>query len=259
LVATFLAGTTFPAADLDVVAVVDSAGTTQLVTQTPYFVNPGVAPDRSLYPNLDAQIVGAAPGPRLGTTDTVKTIVVDRDGHVAEVNGAGSLHGEIAFPLRRPIVGIAVSGAGYWLAAADGGVFAFGDAQFRGSMGDRNLNQPVVGIVPYSRAGYWLVASDGGVFTFGNAHFHGSTGNLHLAAPIVGGAGTPSGNGYWLVAADGGVFAFGDARFYGSAAARHLTQPVVSIGSTRSGKGYWVTTADHQILNYGDAFHIAAP
>ena len=38
------------------------------------------------------------------------------------------------------------TGKGYWLAAADGGVFAFGDAPAMGSMGGRPLNAPVVGI-----------------------------------------------------------------------------------------------------------------
>jgi hypothetical protein len=36
-------------------------------------------------------------------------------------------------------------GAGYWLIAADGGVFNYGDAGFFGSMGGRALVQPVVG------------------------------------------------------------------------------------------------------------------
>ncbi|MDP9404979.1 MAG: kelch motif-containing protein [Actinomycetota bacterium] len=50
--------------------------------------------------------------------------------------------------LNRPIVSLGPtrSGAGYWLVAADGGVFAFGDAVFRGSTGAIRLNQPVVGM-----------------------------------------------------------------------------------------------------------------
>ena len=54
-------------------------------------------------------------------------------------------------------------GKGYWLVAADGGTFAFGDAGFYGSMGGRHLNAPVVNIAPTpDGGGYWLVASDGG-------------------------------------------------------------------------------------------------
>ncbi len=37
-------------------------------------------------------------------------------------------------------------GNGYWLVASDGGIFAFGDAGFFGSMGGQPLNKPVVGI-----------------------------------------------------------------------------------------------------------------
>ncbi len=37
-------------------------------------------------------------------------------------------------------------GHGYWLVAADGGVFAFGDAAFAGSAGGLHLNAPIVGM-----------------------------------------------------------------------------------------------------------------
>ena len=37
-------------------------------------------------------------------------------------------------------------GQGYWEVASDGGIFAFGDARFFGSMGGTPLNQPVVGM-----------------------------------------------------------------------------------------------------------------
>ena len=77
-------------------------------------------------------------------------------------------------------------GAGYWITADDGGVFAF-DAPFFGSTGDLALNAPVNGMnVDPSGLGYWLVADDGGVFTYGAASFYGSTGDLTLVAPILG-------------------------------------------------------------------------
>jgi hypothetical protein len=38
-------------------------------------------------------------------------------------------------------------GKGYWLVASDGGIFAFGDARFYGSMGGTHLNRPVVAMV----------------------------------------------------------------------------------------------------------------
>ena len=40
------------------------------------------------------------------------------------------------------------TGAGYWLVATDGGIFAFGDAPFFGSTGSITLNKPIVGMAP---------------------------------------------------------------------------------------------------------------
>jgi hypothetical protein len=71
--------------------------------------------------------------------------------------------------------------------ASDGGVFAFGDARYFGSMGGRPLSAPVVGLVGTSGGGgYWEVASDGGVFAFGDARYFGSMGGRPLARPVVG-------------------------------------------------------------------------
>ena len=79
-----------------------------------------------------------------------------------------------AMHLNQPIVGMAATpdGRGYWLVAADGGIFAFGDAAFYGSTGrpspstDRSSGWPSTP----DGTGYWLVASDGGIFAFGDAH-----------------------------------------------------------------------------------------
>jgi hypothetical protein len=164
--------------------------------------------------------------------------------------------------LNQPIVGISAtpSGKGYWLVAADGGVFSFGDAHFYGSTGGIHLNQPIVGMASSrSGNGYWLVAADGGIFSFGDAHFHGSTGAYHLNQPIVGMRATPSGHGYWLVATDGGIFSFGDARFHGSTGALRLNQPIVGMAATPNGLGYWLVAADGGIFTFGNArFHGAA-
>ena len=144
--------------------------------------------------------------------------------------------------------------AGYWLVAADGGIFSFGAAQFWGSMGGRRLNQPVLGMAPTPAGnGYWLVAADGGIFSFGDARFWGSTGNIRLNQPGVAMTSSPTGNGYWLVAKDGGIFAFGDARFAGSTGNIRLNQPVVGMARTPSGSGYWLVAADGGIFAFGDA------
>ena len=144
--------------------------------------------------------------------------------------------------------------AGYWVVAADGGIFAFGAARFWGSMGAARLNQPVLGMAATpSGGGYWLVAADGGIFSFGDAAFRGSTGNIRLNQPVVAMAASATGNGYWLVARDGGIFAFGDAVFRGSTGNIRLNQPVVGMARTPSGNGYWLVAADGGIFAFGDA------
>ena len=143
---------------------------------------------------------------------------------------------------------------GYWINAADGGVFSFGNAQFYGSTGGMVLNQPVVGMASTHDAnGYWEVASDGGVFSFGDAQFHGSTGSIHLNKPMVGMAVTPDGGGYWLVASDGGIFAYGNAQFYGSTGSMALNKPIIGMVPTHDGGGYWLIASDGGVFAFGDA------
>ena len=140
---------------------------------------------------------------------------------------------------------------GYQLAAADGGIFTFGNAGYFGSMGGQHLNQPVVGMAPTNdHGGYWEVATDGGIFTFGDAGYFGSTGNIHLNAPIVGMAADPATGGYWLVASDGGIFAF-NAPFYGSMGGQHLNQPIVGMAAVPGGTGYWLVSSDGGIFSFG--------
>jgi hypothetical protein len=143
---------------------------------------------------------------------------------------------------------------GYWTAARDGGVFAFGDAHFYGSMGGKPLNQPIVGMAATADAdGYWLVASDGGIFAFGDAQFYGSMGHQHLNEPVVGMQPTRDGKGYWLVASDGGIFNYGDAQFYGSTGNLHLNSPIVGMVATSDGLGYFLVAADGGVFAFGDA------
>jgi hypothetical protein len=123
-------------------------------------------------------------------------------------------------------------GHGYWIVDSDGGVFAYGDASFFGSMGGRPLEANVVDMARTADGGgYWLAAADGGVFAFGDAVFGGSMAGTDLAAPVTGVAADPFGPGYWLVGADGGVFALGGALFGGSMAGHDLAQPVFAIST----------------------------
>ncbi len=159
-----------------------------------------------------------------------------------------------------------VINGGYWLAASDGGVFAFGGSRFRGSTEEPNYPTTVEGKVAGMASmpdglGYWLVTSEGQVLTFGDATSYGdlySSGlSSSLAAPIVGIAATPDGHGYWLVGADGGLFSFGDAHFYGNiysiGKAGSLAAPIVGMSATPDGHGYWLVGADGGLFNFGDA------
>jgi hypothetical protein len=143
--------------------------------------------------------------------------------------------------------------SGYWLVAADGGIFSFGDPLFYGSTGGLTLAQPIVGMAATPDGkGYWLVAADGGIFSFGDAVFYGSTGGMPLNRPIVGMAATPDGKGYWLLASDGGIFSFGDAQFFGSTGGMTLNKPIVGMAPTPDGLGYWLVASDGGIFSFGD-------
>ncbi len=161
---------------------------------------------------------------------------------------------------------------GYYLVGSDGGIFAFGGAQFYGSTGNLKLQRPVVGItVTVNEGGYWMVASDGGIFSFGDAGFYGSipglglapagtVGGKHLNAPIAGMVPSSDGGGYFMVASDGGIFAFGDAAFEGSCPGiGGCAGAAVAVAPDASGRGYWLITASGHIYTFGDATYYGAP
>ncbi len=245
-----------------------------------------------IYDGRSAQVVATLGGPDIGLQNS-PMVTVDPNGTIGitiagynnqnagviqhyEIGGSkGHSLGERSWPmfhqnpqlngwlsqaapghLNKPIVGMAPTGnaKGYWNVASDGGLFAFGNAKFHGSMGGQPLNRPIVGMAATGDGkGYWEVASDGGLFAFGDAGFYGSTGNIALNKPVVGMAATPDGHGYWLVASDGGIFAFGDAGFYGSTGGIALNKPVVGMASTPDGHGYWLVASDGGIFAFGDA------
>jgi ribosomal protein L24E len=180
--------------------------------------------------------------------DATGGVIGENDLPGPPANNFGDMSGH---PLNQPVVGMSPTsdGLGYWLVAADGGIFAFGDAQFYGSMGGHPLNRPITGmaVTPDGR-GYWLVASDGGVFSFGDAPFYGSTGSLTLNKPIEAMVATPDGHGYWMVASDGGIFAFGDAAFHGSMGGQTLSAPI--SGMIPNGSGYTLIGQDGQLYPF---------
>ena len=161
---------------------------------------------------------------------------------------------------------------GYWLVASDGGVFAFGDARYDGSLpalgiapfgspnGTHRLNAPIVGIVPSTGGdGYLMVASDGGVFAFGDASFAGSCDTIPEGCdgPIVAVVPDATGAGYWLITAEGSVYAFGDAPYEGGAGSGSVS-PVTGATRTPDGGGYWILFADGNVDPFGDAVPLPA-
>jgi len=115
------------------------------------------------------------------------------------------------------------SGPGTWVAAADGGVFSFGDAHFHGSTGALQLARPVRSMTAAQDGqGYWMVADDGGIFAF-DVPFEGSLpavrsllGWNYVASVRM--RALASNDGYYILGADGTVWALGNARYFGSAA-----------------------------------------
>jgi len=150
---------------------------------------------------------------------------------------------------------------GYYQVGADGGVYAFGDAYFYGSLPERGITPaaPIVGITTTpDHKGYWLIGADGGVFAFGDAWNYGSLPERAItpSSPIVGLVRTVDGEGYWLVGADGGVYAFGDALYWGSLPEGGITpaQSIVAMISTPTDLGYWLVGADGGVYAFGDAY-----
>jgi hypothetical protein len=149
---------------------------------------------------------------------------------------------------RAGYVGITATpdGRGYWLVRADGGIAAFGDARWYGSLPAAQARPaaPIVGMARTGDAkGYWLVGADGHVYGFGDARSYGSApAPPALSAPITAIAAAPDGHGYWLVGADGHVYSFGDARFAG--APDGYEAPYDAIAALPAG-GYLVTAASN--------------
>jgi hypothetical protein len=173
------------------------------------------------------------------------------DNYLAYLGDPGFLY------LNAPILSMVTtpSGSGYWMMGQDGGIFAYGDANFYGSTGGMKLNEPAVGMAATpDGGGYWFVASDGGVFSYGDANFYGSMGGQPLAAPVVGMATRTDGQGYYLVASDGGIFAF-DAPFQGSMGGQPLYRPVVGLAVDPSSGGYWEVASDGGIFSFNAPFH----
>ena len=133
-------------------------------------------------------------------------------------------------------------GKGYWLVAADGGIFSYGDAGFYGSTGSIRLNEPIVGMATtHDGKGYWLVAADGGIFTYGDAAFYGSAGGDEPARPRWSAWWPrPTAAATCMATANGVVLPFGDAQAFGGLSLNPTATQISAIIGNNQGTGYWL-------------------
>jgi len=174
-----------------------------------------------------------------------------------------------------PALAQPASGPGYWLAGADGGVFAF-SAPFFGSGSVTTGSPPPCTFTPQAPstlpgadgctaigamaggAGYWLLNGYRQPAPFGGAGFvggHSGCTSLNGATGRwVGMASSLTGAGYWTVSSNGAVMGCGDAPPpFGGLTAETLSAPVVAMASTLDGQGYWLVSADGGVFAFGDA------
>ncbi len=177
--------------------------------------------------------------------------------YASEVAGVGNLDGG-ALRLNSAIVSVAMTHSGFGAVAVggDGGIFAFGTAQYRGAIPFRSHIAAIANTL--DDAGYCVVSTEGSGANVGVAGHYGDLSSTRLNKPIVGIATTPDGLGYWLVASDGGIFAFGDAVFSGSMGAIPLNQPIIDMARSSSG-GYWMFARDGGVFSFGGAPFLGAP
>jgi len=209
---------------------------------------------------------GTGTGTGTGTSSTVTSSPSKLGYVVADQIGGIFAYGQPAFvgslPERgvtpnAPVVDVVATatGKGYWEVAADGGVFAFGNAWWWGSMAGHDLNSPIIAMAATpTDGGYWLLSADGGVFAFGNAWWYGSLVSRSIGTKAVGIAATPTGGGYWIASSNGAVYAFGNASWFGSMIGRKMNAPIVGIASTQTGAGYWLVGSDGGVFAFGSAW-----
>jgi hypothetical protein len=165
-----------------------------------------------------------------------------------------------------------LDGKGYLLVAADGGVFAFGDAASLGTCAAPGhcAGAVVAAIDDPAASGYWLVTATGHVYGFGHARALGQCTSEVTShrSPVVGAAASADGAGYWLLLQDGVVCPGGDARLYPSAGGTSGSRPAVKAASNAVAvaivpvygqAGYWVVEAQGPVSRFGGAPNEGAP
>jgi hypothetical protein len=162
-------------------------------------------------------------------------------------------------------------GQGYIEGGANGGAYAFGNANFWGSTfsvhgqsAQQWWGNAVVGVAALpGNNGYYFASNDTSAddtitCAFGSAsayEFYPSPGYVQNWCAltqgnvdnIVGIAVDNATGGYWEVGADGAVYAYG-APYYGNAfGSINPNTPVVGIAATPDGGGYWLVTSNGNV------------
>ncbi len=266
-----------PSGGSDTLTVTTDQDTTA-ATSAPYRIAPEgywlVGSDGGIFTFGSAQFYGSTGNLRLNRPVVGITPTGDRGGYwldasdggvfsFGDTNFYGSIPGLGISPaasglphsLSAPIVGMvpSVDDHGYFMVGSDGGVFAFGDATFKGSCpGIGGCVGHAVSVMPdASGHGYWLVTDVGAVYAFGDAPYLGAPGNTGF--PITSAVRTPDGGGYWILDAAGDVHGYGDAANLGNDTndVNPLGNDAAAIFTDIAGDGYGVVTQDGAVTPFG--------
>jgi hypothetical protein len=149
------------------------------------------------------------------------------------------------------------SRSGYWMAEADGDLYAFGDVSAFSAVS----MAPGVRVVAFDTSasgdGLWILDSSGKVHVRGTAKNFGNA-NLAGLAPgdaVATIAANPSGLGYTVFTDFGEALVGGDAKHFGDLPGLGIVPNgrIVASAATPTGKGYYMLGADGGVFAFGDA------
>jgi len=180
---------------------------------------------------------------------------------IAHGNGSVTAHGGAVVDrpsgaAARTAIAIAArrNGAGYYLVAPDGKVYAYGDANNVGEGVPAGTQAVSIAVRPAGgRAagpGYWILSANGKVSAY-NATSYGQIESGKVEAVSI--VATKDFRGYWILASSGRVYPFGSASDFGDR--RNAGQVNVAMAATPDGKGYWILASNGAVHAFGTAGH----
>ena len=140
---------------------------------------------------------------------------------------------------------------GYWILAANGQVYAFGDATTLGGV-DQTITAVSLAVLP-SGTGAYVLSSNGTVYALGTAKNLGSPKSPIPAAAL---ALSVNGQGYWILGSHGMVYPYGNARrlTLNTGSAQTSQSSVLPNGSLVRLKG----TSPIFLVQGGSLYHISS-